>query len=65
VILDIAKQALSCVILDISNCNISDFQYLVKKYMIYWVPNSCDQDYAVRKSYSATADVSITSYWNL
>ncbi|XP_052784865.1 anosmin-1-like isoform X2 [Mya arenaria] len=34
-----------------------DFRTLVKSFMIFWIPRSCDQEYAVPKPYSATSDV--------
>ncbi|KAL4220506.1 hypothetical protein ACF0H5_020905 [Mactra antiquata] len=34
-----------------------DFKGIVKSYMIFWEPHSCDQDFTELKPYSATSDV--------
>lgn len=42
-----------------------EFESLVKSFMIFWTPQSCDQDFAVLKPYSATSDISVFEVYDL
>ncbi|XP_045201547.2 anosmin-1-like isoform X2 [Mercenaria mercenaria] len=43
----------------------ADFQSIVKSFMIFWTPYSCDQDFAILEPYSATSDVPVFEVYDL
>ncbi|XP_060585089.1 anosmin-1-like [Ruditapes philippinarum] len=42
-----------------------NFQSVVKSFMIFWTPYSCDQDFAVLEPYQATSDVGVFEVYDL